>query len=350
MNNGMDLSKLNDRHEYEQFKDINFSGKHITKIKFNNISFLNCDFTGTTISTCNFNEKCEFVNCKFTGTTILNCLFNDTIFLECSFSKARIEDVVIEDTCNLVRNDFINDCTFINFKVRGEDVEDVTQLTYTAETPEEEERKRANAGADQVNEEVEETVEEPQELESRQDSKVDFKLYNALFPQLLKEYPALQQEENGYGLTIDEIEFGFGPDNDSDAWRYAFLVRDTDDSLGSDVITVDTTKEITYDTLKEAFEEQLAAAARGIADKTESQFMKNSLKKFTQELFKDNSIITENLSNDTITCSLYDDPQLVTTFLAVGYNKKTQKPCIIIGKPFETNNVAQANEVRGKLK
>lgn len=350
MSEKIDLMKLNDRHEYEQFKDVNFSGKHITKIKFNNISFLNCDFTGAVISVCNFNERCEFANCDFTGATILNCIFNDTTLLECNFAKTKIEDVTIEDTCNLIRNNFSDDCVINNFKVRGAEVEDITDLVSETEEEATEEETLSSDTTETTETTTTEAVEEElEEREDRQDPEVDFKLYNALFPEILKLYPALQKDEYGYGLTVDEVEFGIGPDLDSCAWRFVFMVRDTDDSLACDTVIVDTTKEITFDTLKEAFDDIVKGVAQGIAERTDSQVIKSSLKKFTQEVFKEN-VITESLTNDTLLVSVYDSPTDVTGLFSVGYDMTTNTTCVIVGKPFLTNNIAEGNKVREIIK
>lgn len=346
-----ELNQLNDRHEFEVFKKENFTGKHINNIKFNNIHFLDCDFTGAVISICEFNEKCLFNKCTFNGTTFLNCKFNDTTISECSFSASEFTDVNIGSDCNIKDNNWSNDCKINNFIFRGEKLEDISQIISVVgddkgESLETEPENTPTSGT--VEEDI--NAEELGELESRQDPEVDFKLYNALFPEILKQYPALQKGDYGYETTVDNVDFSISPDNDSSAWRYVFMIKDTDDSLGSDVVTVGTDKEITYDTLKEAFETTIKGEIQNIVNKTESQVVKSSLKKFSQEVFKDNNIITEALTSDTVLVDVYDSPEDAIGFFSVGYDKVNNKTCIIVGKPFLTDNIAEGNTVRDQIK
>lgn len=341
----IDLNKLDQRHQSEVFKDKIFSGKDIVGIKFNNISFIKCNFDGAKISNCQFNH-CVFSGCSFKETTLSNCHFDDKTFVEkCIFDGTKITDV--EMRSSLSENNFTQDCKVKNFIYGNGPVDDVSQITSVVECIEESVEEQP-VEEKPVEEEI--SAEELGELESRQNPDVDFRLYNALFPEILKLYPALQKDEYGYELTIDNIDFSISPDKDSSAWRYVFMVRDTDDSLGSDVVTVGTDKEITFETLKEAFETTIKGEIKSIADRTDSQVIKNSLQNFAQNVFKDCSVITEEMISNNLLVDIFDSPEDITGFFTPGYDMVNQKTCIIVGKPFSTNNTAQGDEVREIIK
>lgn len=341
-----ELNQLNDRHEFEVFKKENFTGKHINNIKFNNIHFLECDFTGAVISICEFNEKCLFNNCTFNGTTFLNCKFNDTSIRECLFSNVEFTDVNIGSDCIMQDNNWSDNCKINNFIFRGEKIEDISQIISVVEDKDE-----------TVTEDVEEKIPEPiedvkkEELPSRQNPQVDAKIYNILFPEILKLYPQIQREDDGgYSAIIDQIEFAIAEDSEYNGWRAMFFIRDTDDCLYSNIIEVPTTEEINFETLKNVFESSVKDYAATIAQRTSAQIIKSSLKKFVQIVFKDNNVITESLTSDTILVDVYDDPSDSNSFLSVGYDIINKQTCIIVGKPFLTDNKAEGNEMRDKIK
>lgn len=350
MSNQIDLNKFeNDRHEFEQLKDANFTGKHITKRKFNNFSFLNCDFTGATISVCEFNEKCEFVNCNFTGTTFLNCSFNDTKILECNFTKTKFEDVIIDDSCNLIKNDWSNDCTVKNFKVRGATVEDINDLIASAE----------DSSAETIQEDVAVPVQEEQE---EYDAVAAMSVYNALFPELLKQYPALtlETDENGnevWKTVVDGVEMAVCADEEYNLWRVLFSIINPEAEFGGDYIGGSElmvglpANKIRLANLKEMFESTVKSSADYVASQTNSTVVKNALTKIIQIVFGDATeavIPTEN-TKGSIIVNTTTNPS-VNSLLTTGWDTKNHKPVIIVGKPFMTNNIAEANTARQKVR
>lgn len=346
----IDLNKLDQRHQSEVFREKIFSGKDIKGIKFNSISFIKCAFDGAEISNCQFNN-CVFSNCSFKGTVLKSSKFDEKTFIEkCSFTGTEITDVEMKST--LSQNTFTQDCKVKNFIYGSGPIDDISKITSVVESVQTQQKQGTVASEEAVQEQQQvEDLGQIEELESRQNSDIDFKLYNALFPEVLKLYPTLQKEEYGYGLTINNIEFSFSPDSDSYAWRYVFMVRDTDDSLGSDVVTVGTDKEITFDTIKEAFEQTIKGEASSIAQRTESQVIKNSLVEFVKEVFKAPLVTNENSSIvENILVDISDDPEDVKSIINNGYDMTSNKPCIIIGKVFTTSNKAEAEQVRTLIK
>lgn len=368
--NPVDLNQLNDRHESESFTNENFTDKEIKKIKFNSIEFIKCDFTNAKISICTFDQNCLFSGCKFNGTKFKGCSFNNTKIRECTFVNTEFMDVTIGDDCELLNNSFDNTCIVRNFKVRGQKLDDVTKLTSVVEQINEdttipssstEVDNATNNPSTEVGVDIPsgtfDNVQTEEEInEEDYDGEEAMKLYNVLFPQILKQYPAFTKDvdENGnevWTVVIDNIEVCVCADEEDQVWRIMFSILRKDaefggDYLGGGELTCGLpNKEITLDALKEVFENVAKSSAKKVAEQTNSQVVKNALNKFVQVVF---NVITQSLFGNKggVVINYSTNPEDVTGVLNSGYDFKTKTPVIIIGKPFVTDNSAESNRVR----
>ena len=334
MDNNKDLTQFN---EGEVFANENFTDKQIKKNKFSKIHFIKCDFTNARISICSFDEDCLFSGCKFNGTKFKGCNFNKTKIMECTFSGTEFTDVNINDDCDLIKNSFDNTCIARNFKVRGQKIDDITKLTSVVET-------------------VQESVEEP--FEEEYDAAENMNVLNALFPEVLKQYPAFTKDEEGsWKLVIDGIEIAVCPDEETNCWRVLFSIINPNAEFGGDYIGGSEltcglpVKKINFDVLKNIFETVVKDSAEDIINKTSSTIVKNAIKKIIQIVFDDKSVTIEATEKKmgSVIVETSANPESVTSFLTTGYDTENKTPVIIVGKPFVTENVAEANNIRAKI-
>ena len=78
---------VNCKADTERFKCINFRGAHFSRTIFINVSFIGCDFWGTT-----------FKKCKFINTLFRDCVFQGCIFRSCDFSGNKMAYSAIVNT------------------------------------------------------------------------------------------------------------------------------------------------------------------------------------------------------------------------------------------------------------
>lgn len=341
-----DLSKLNDRHQFEVFKSQNFTGKTIKKIKFNNIHFIDCDFTGSLITSCEFNQKCLFSKCKFNKTTFLNVRFNETSIRECTFEGNTFNDVNIESSCEVLKNEFIGeDFKVNNFWIRGQKISDINKLVTVVEVVEEqvEDPLRANRSIEDEKEPV-----TKQEFERESTPEEDMKLYNVLFPAVMKQYPDLKKTDGNeeYIIYVNDIEFAFCQDTEYNLWRGLFFVRDTDDVLGSVEVLVPTNQVITYDSCADAFKTSVKLKAVDIMSKSTSEVIKNSFKEFIKVVFKETDIVTEDISMSTLTFVASVNPDDVVGDFNCGFDNESKELVTIFGQPFNSSDTVAASKVR----
>lgn len=359
-----DLSRLNGKQEAQTFTKQNFTGKILKNIKFSNISFIDCDFTGAQIRGCEFNavhspdekstfKKCIFTRCKFNGTKFFNVKFNEAIIEECTFENNVFNDVLVDGDSTFKDNEFIGEKFQVNnFMIRGQKIDDVTKLTSVVEQINE----QVEVTSDDPNVEVKVQTEDEKINEEDYDNEEAMKLYNVLFPQILKQYPAFIKDvdENGnevWTVVIDNIEACVCADEEYNVWRIMFSILRKDaefggDYLGGGELTCGLpNKEITLDALKEVFENVAKSSAEEVAKQTNSQVVKNALNKFVQVVF---NVITQSLFGNKggVVINYSTNPEDVTGVLNSGYDFKTKTPVIIIGKPFVTDNSAESNRVR----
>lgn len=64
-------------------------GWNVAKVKFNNLSFQQCDFSNATLSTVEFQA---FEDCDFTGAALTNVRFNDQV-IRCNFASTQLTNV-----------------------------------------------------------------------------------------------------------------------------------------------------------------------------------------------------------------------------------------------------------------
>lgn len=340
-----DLSKLG--HEFEVFKSENFTGKTIQKIKFNNIHFIECDFTGALITSCEFNQKCLFKKCKFNGTSFLNVKFNESDITECTFEKNILNDVIIDSNSTFERNDFIGeDFQVNNFWLRGEKIDEISKLISVVEVVEEQIDDPLRANRDlQDNKEV-----KPEEYERDTNLDEDMKLYNVLYPAVMKQYPDLKKTDGSeeYVIYVNDIEFAFA--KDESVWRAIFFIRDTDDIIGSMEVDVPYNQVITYDTCAEAFKNCVKALVTSLMKTSQSEVIKNSLKEFIKIVFKETNIVTENINFATLVFVASENPDEVVGTFNCGYDFETKELVTIIGQPFKSNDTLVAKKTKNFIK
>lgn len=329
----VDLNKLNEC-QRQVFKEKVFTGKDTNGVTFNEISFLSCKFDGGTITNCKF-DKCEFNSCDFNNTKIQNCEYDDSTYIgECNFDGTEFMDVTIKG--NLVKNNFAPTCKVKNLIIGGKQINDIAQITSVVET---------------VSESVDDDW-ETDELESRASLEDDLKIYKVIFPQLMKQYPAIEKDADsdpeypGYHAFVGNIEFAFA--QDEGGWRVMFFVKGTDDCLGSNLVYVPTNQEITFDTCKEAFEDEVKAVANGAASRSNAEVIKKDLNEFIKLVFNTTFENVETICSFVVDGS--DKVEDVRGTFNSGYDMVNKKNCIIVGKPFTSSNIAEANQMREQVK
>ena len=331
-----------EEHETQQrqvFKEKVFTGEDVNGVTFNQISFLSCKFDGGKITNCNFN-KCEFNSCDFNNAKFSNCEFDDTTYIgESEFNGTEFMDVTIKG--NLSKNSFSPTCKVKNLIINGKEIKDISQITSIVETVNEAVETEA-AGLDP----------EIDELPSRANLDDDLKIYRVIFPELMKKYPAIEKaadstpEYPGYQTFVGNIEFAFA--QDEGGWRVMFFIKGTDDCLCSNTVHVPSDREITFDTCKEAFENEVKGTAAIAANRSGSEVIKRDLNEFIKLVF---NTAVENV--ETICSFVVDGSDKVEdvrgTFNS-GYDMVNKKNCIIVGKPFTSSNIAEAKEVSEQIK
>lgn len=330
-----DLSHLNDS-QGEIFRKENFTGKLINKITFKNITFIDCDFTDATIGGCEFFDSCQIISCNFTGASFKGVKFSDTTFEQCTFVKTEFMDVTIESSCNVRDNNWSNDCIINNFVYCGQKIDDITKITSVVEC---------------IKEEVEEQYDE--EDYNNEDA---MKLYNVLFPQILKRYPQFKKETDQNGndvwiMEIDGIEICVCADEEYNVWRIFFSILNDVSEFGGDYIGGGEltcglpNKKITFETLKEVFVNVAKDSATKVAEQSSSQIVKNALNKFISIIDR---VITQNIFSrgNSVVIDYSLDPEDAIGVLNPGYDFATKRPVIIISKPFTTDNSDESNRVR----
>ena len=344
-----DLSRFNDKQDAETLNKQNFTGKIIKNIKFSNISFIDCDFTGAQIRGCEFKavhnpeekstfKRCIFTRCKFNGTKFFNVKFNEAIIQECIFENNIFNDVLIDSNSTFKDNEFIGEKFQVNnFMIRGQKIDDITKLTSVVET-------------------VQESVEEP--FEEEYDDVENKNILNILFPEVLKQYDAFTKDEEGaWKVVIDGVEAAVCFDEETDCWRVLFSIINPSAEFGGDYIGGSEltcglpARKITLDVLKNIFETVVKNSAEDIINKTNSIIVKNALKKIIQIVFDDKSVTIEATEKKmgSVIVETSANPESVTSFLTTGYDTENKTPVIIVGKPFVTENVAEANNIRAKI-
>ena len=299
------------------------------------------------MSSCEFDQDCLFSECKFNGTNFYACKFSNTKIKDCTFNNNTFNDVNIDSNCTVQGNDFSDNIQLNNFYLRGQKIEEISQLTNVVETVSEDVETEA-AGLDP----------EIDELPSRANLDDDLKVYRVIFPELMKKYPAIEKDKDstpqypGYHTFVGNIEFAFA--QDQGGWRVMFFIRNTDDCLGSNLVWVPTTEEINIDTCKEAFENEVKGTAAIAANRSGAEVIKRDLNEFIKLVFntikenvEDGKVATES-AETTVSLTLVDDIE-THSFLNMGYDIVNNVPVIIVGKPFLTSSQQDLNEVRNLL-
>jgi hypothetical protein len=265
---------------------------------------------------------------------------------ECTFEENVFWDVTIDKNCVFDKNNFIGEKFDLNnFWLRGEKIEEISKLISIVEIAEEqvEDPLRTNRKI-----ESEKDANGGQVFEREVDLVEDMKLYNVLFPAIMKQYPDLKKTDGDeeYCVFINDIEFAFCQDEESNCWRGLFFIRGTDDLLGSIEVMVPSNQVITFDTAAEAFKNGIKAKAMDIVNQTQSDVIKNSVKEFIKLIFKETNIVTEDIDFTTVVFIASENPNDVVGDFNCGYDFETKELVTIIGQPFASNDTLVAQKMK----
>ena len=127
------MAMTNEKHTAVDFCDTDFSGETITNCNFAGCDFAGVQFNGTTITNSTF-AGCDLATSDFPNATITNCTFAGCDLAVTTYNGATVSNVVF-DGCDLSNSDF-GGSTATNIHFNNCDLSDLSGLVFDNPTPE----------------------------------------------------------------------------------------------------------------------------------------------------------------------------------------------------------------------